>query len=164
MGDSRYDDRYAEWWADISRQARRLVGNQCCYPKCCRRAQAVHHAAYLERNTIGQLVPIRGREIPGVHVFPLCAFHHSKRPGCAHHPSNWQASKLPPPGLDAVQLPHFYQRLLEGWREKRDRTKSGQSFQSQAKPSNLRLSTKLDAPKRKRTHRLLQQEAERYGY
>lgn len=76
---------------------------------------ALHHACYRDK-----LGAIRGREIPGVHAFPLCDRHHNQRSDreCAHHPANWYAGIEPPPTLDAYQKRHYYKLLVRGWQEK----------------------------------------------
>jgi hypothetical protein len=112
MDGSDYNIRYAENWGEISRKARSLTKGLCCYPGCQQRASAVHHALY--RDNRGA---IAGREKPGIHVFGLCDYHHSKEAGCAHHPKNWKHDSKDPV-LGNQNTSRFYLRLREGWKEK----------------------------------------------
>ena len=127
----RFDLRYSE-----TREARRSHEKQsnplCRYPGCNNRAIERHHACYRIRNHLGEWVPVRGRETEGVHEFWVCKFHHSRsHPHGAHweggkykgkyYPANWTKGKTPPPALDAIQEPHYYLLLRQGWIEKTER-------------------------------------------
>ncbi|MBD2771122.1 hypothetical protein [Iningainema tapete] len=57
---------------------------------------------------------IAGREVPGIHVFPLCDRHHK----IAHLKRYWRKGRTPPPTLDSRNTPEFYETLQQGWREK----------------------------------------------
>lgn len=109
-----YELRYGKNWQQINHWARDLCGNRCCYPSCTQAVTEVHHAVY--RDDEGSIFD---REVPGVHVFPLCDKHHSRRhPEGAHHWRNWRQGKEPPPALDAHQMPKYYLLLRQGWLEK----------------------------------------------
>jgi hypothetical protein len=97
-----YSIRYADNWTDISFQAKFLTGYKCvlCHIKCFE----THHALYADK-----LGSIAGREIPGVHVFPLCARHHKE----AHSRKNWIHSSNPV--LGNRNTVSFYLRLRQGW-------------------------------------------------
>ncbi|MGB3205203.1 MAG: hypothetical protein WBB28_09460 [Crinalium sp.] len=102
-----YTIRYAANWSELARQAKRLTAGKCCL--CDEPATEVHHALYKDKEGA-----IAGREIPGVHVFPLCDRHHSNEPGGAHHRSNWRRDKYRPE-LGNKNTPSFYTKLRQGW-------------------------------------------------
>jgi hypothetical protein len=105
-------------WRKTAARAKLLTHGKCC---CCKSlATEVHHAYYgLDAVLVvvafsavlsifhaifllllallpfawGLRLPIPGFEVPLWQVFPLCDYHHSNRPGCAHNFSNYQASK-----------------------------------------------------------------------
>ncbi len=103
-----YNQRYAENWANISRQCRALSGGKCCYPGCQEKATESHHAVYRDKEGL-----IAGREIPGVHIFPLCDRHHKE----AHWPRNWVRSPHSPE-FNNRNSPEFYLKLRKGWLSK----------------------------------------------
>lgn len=106
--------RYHENWPTLSQLAKDLVNGQCCYPECRKEAIWTHHAVYSDR-----LGVIAGREVPGVHLFPLCSEHHSRgHIQGAHHPRNWWAGVEGEAKLDAQQKAHYYKQLMKGWNEK----------------------------------------------
>lgn len=105
-----YTIRYANNWAEISRQAKQMTDGKCCL--CSELATETHHVLYKDKEGA-----IAGREIPGVHVFPLCDKHHSSELGGAHHRSNWRKDKLHPE-LGNKNSPSFYLRLRQGWLNK----------------------------------------------
>lgn len=108
-------------WQEISIEAKSLTGWKCCYPGCQHKASATHHACYQDKNGA-----IEGREIPGVHVFPLCDSHHDDRenPESAHHPANWYSGMLSGARLDARNRIEYYKLLVKGWDEKTQRRQS----------------------------------------
>ena len=101
-----FEDRYAPNWPETSRLARSLTNHQCVL--CDRPATETHHALYAD--TEGE---IHGREIPGVHVFPLCCECH-QGDGGAHDVANWH-SQLNDQARGNHQRPEFYKRLRSGW-------------------------------------------------
>ena len=122
-------DRYARYWCWTSKLTKQITGGLCCYPGCENRTTETHHAAYLEKDERDRLIPTKGREIPGVHVFGLCDRHHSRFVfEGAHHPINWTKGIVPPDYLDALQKPHFYCLLVEGFKEKSERARNNRNF------------------------------------
>ena len=114
-------DRYAQYWSWTAKLTRSIQGGLCAYPGCDRKIWQVHHAVYQEYDEFKNLVPIRGREKPGIHAFGVCKCHHSKfNPLGAHHPLNWEKGVVEPDLLDAKQKPEYYQKLLAGFKEKRE--------------------------------------------
>lgn len=113
---SGYEQRYASNWSSTSKKCKLLTGGYCCFPGCWRRdGLETHHTVY--RDVHG---PIFGRELPGVHIFPTCSYHHSSADrNCCHHKSSWNGGILPPPRLDACNTPAYWQLLRKGWLEKR---------------------------------------------
>ena len=103
-------DRYAENWRVISLNAKQMTKGRCCYPGCNSKAQETHHVCYLEETDEG-LIAIASQEEIGIHVFPLCKYHHSDNPGCAHHITNWRRDR-------GENTPEFYELLRKGWAEK----------------------------------------------
>ncbi|NJR69498.1 MAG: hypothetical protein HC771_13155 [Synechococcales cyanobacterium CRU_2_2] len=93
-------DRYAHNWSAVSRRARRICP-VCCW---CQRAAAVetHHAMYWDEKGA-----IAGREIPGVHVFPVCEECHT-----VLHRDHWFS---PDDHLARRNTPHAIDRLRAGW-------------------------------------------------
>jgi hypothetical protein len=104
-----FEDRYAPNWPDTSRFTRQLAGDRCIL--CDAPAEETHHALYLDREG-----PIRGREIPGVHVFPLCHPCHQSDGG-AHDSSSWYGDPKHP-ALKNHQAPSYYKKLRKAWVEK----------------------------------------------
>ena len=90
QADPRYNKRR---WKKQAQRTKQLTRNRCC--QCGAKAREVHHAYYGIRFLCFTL-PIGGFEIPGLQLFPLCANCHSNSKGCAHHTSNYRASKLSP--------------------------------------------------------------------
>jgi hypothetical protein len=114
-------DRYARYWSWVANLTRNMQGHVCCFPDCDRPIWQIHHAVYLELNEWGELVPIKGHEQPGVHVFGLCKEHHGNarqqhlcHQDAAHHYNNWIRGKVQPDLLDARNTPEYYQRLVCG--------------------------------------------------
>ncbi len=104
-----FDDRYAANWPDISRFTRELADHACLL--CDAPAEETHHALYRDRSGA-----IAGREIPGVHVFPLCRQCHQSDGG-AHDSANWYGDfKNPAEGNH--QSPSYYQKLRKAWIKK----------------------------------------------
>ena len=101
-----FEVRYAPNWPDISRLARRLTGDRCIL--CGDGATETHHALYGDDQGA-----IAGREIPGVHVFPLCANCH-QGDGGAHAPINWYRD-MGDPVRGNHQAPAYYRKLRAGW-------------------------------------------------
>jgi hypothetical protein len=97
-----YSIRYAGNWSDISLQAKFLTGYRCVL--CSKKCVETHHALYADK-----LGSIAGREVPGVHIFPLCVKHHKE----AHLKKNWIHS--PNPVLGNRNTVSFYLRLRQGW-------------------------------------------------
>ncbi|WP_375495308.1 hypothetical protein [uncultured Nostoc sp.] len=112
-GKKDYSIRYADNWTEISRECKRLNDYKCCYLGCCRKAVETHHALYFDKQGA-----IAGREIAGVHIFPLCDQHHDE----AHSKINWvrypkglpQASHSNPV-LSNRNTTRFYLKLRQGW-------------------------------------------------
>jgi hypothetical protein len=74
-----------------------------------------HHAVYRDKEG-----PIAGREIPGIHCFGICRWHHTDRhKDAAHSPKNWNSGLTPPPTLDACNTPEYWLLLRQGWLEKK---------------------------------------------
>ncbi|MFN6572436.1 hypothetical protein [Dendronalium sp. ChiSLP03b] len=117
-----YSIRYADNWAEISRECKRLNHYKCCYPSCRRKAAETHHALYLDKSGA-----IAGREIAGVHIFPLCGQHHDE----AHCKTNWvrcpkglpQASHCDPV-LSNRNTTRFYLKLRQGWQNAKTQSKA----------------------------------------
>ena len=103
---SDYSIRYADNWSEISLQAKLLSKYRCCFLGCRSKCSETHHALYSDKMGL-----IAGREIPGVHVFPLCDRHHKE----AHSRRNWIRSHDPVSGNRNTAA--FYLQLLQGWRE-----------------------------------------------
>lgn len=74
-----YDLRYAPNWNEIRRKALAATDGKCVL--CDRDAKEVHHAMYADSRGA-----IAGSEVPGVHIFPLCKYHHKQ----AHSSRNWR--------------------------------------------------------------------------
>lgn len=110
---TKYNDRYSDNWLSISHRTRRLTKGKCCFPGCQEKASETHHAVYWDNEGA-----IAGREIPGVHVFPLCNYHHATdhREG-AHHSNNWHKDSRNPV-LKNRNTPQYYLKLRTGWLEK----------------------------------------------
>ncbi len=100
-----YSARYAENWGIISLRTRRLAKWRCCYPGCDRRSTETHHSVYRDKDGL-----VRGREVPGVHVFPLCDKHHK----IAHRRRHWIRDRKNPE-TDSRNTPEFYRLLRQGW-------------------------------------------------
>ncbi|MBN3946754.1 MAG: hypothetical protein HWQ38_09755 [Nostoc sp. NMS7] len=100
-----YSIRYADNWTEISRECKRLNNYKCCYSGCCQKSTQTHHALYFDK-----LGSIAGREIAGVHIFPLCDQHHDE----AHSKSNWVRSHSNPV-LNNRNTTRFYLNLRQGW-------------------------------------------------
>lgn len=105
MKRNQYENRYGENWTIVSQKTRRKTGHRCCFPGCEDRATETHHSIYQDKDGA-----IKGREIPGVHVFPLCDRHHK----VAHQKRNWLKSKTDPE-LNNRNTPEFYRLLRQGW-------------------------------------------------
>jgi hypothetical protein len=78
-------DRYGEHWdRPFLFLAHTATGGKCCW--CLNRnSEQVHHACYRDEKG-----PIKDREIPGIHVFPICKHCHSKsNPNGCHSPRHW---------------------------------------------------------------------------
>ena len=101
-----WEKRYAANWPEISRTARLMAGDRCLL--CPNLATEVHHALYADRRGA-----IAGREIPGVHVFPLCSACHQGEGG-AHDASHWYHDFADPVGGNH-QAPAYYQKLRSSW-------------------------------------------------
>jgi len=99
-----YASRYADNWNDISLQAKLLTKYNCCFPGCSFKCVETHHALYSDKLGI-----IAGREIPGVHVFPLCRRHHE----LAHARPNWIRSTKS--AQNNRNTSAFYLQLKMGW-------------------------------------------------
>ena len=109
-----YDRRYASNWQEISLETRKLTGFKCCFPGCHDKATSTHHALYRDKDG-----PIAGREIPLVHCFGLCDYHHSDQDeNCAHFPTNWYRGHELGARLDARQRVNYYRLLIQGANEK----------------------------------------------
>ena len=100
-----YSARYAENWRAVSWKTRRLARHRCCFPGCSDRSTETHHSVYQDKDGV-----IRGREVPGVHVFPLCDRHHK----IAHISRNWRRDQKNPE-TDNRNTPEFYRLLRRGW-------------------------------------------------
>jgi hypothetical protein len=100
-----YSVRYSDNWGEVSYQAKVLTKFRCSYPGCSCKCVETHHAIYSDKQGM-----IAGREIPGVHVFPLCDRHHK----LAHSRKNWIRSMNPVSGNRNTSA--FYLLLLQGWR------------------------------------------------
>lgn len=101
-----FNIRYAANWSEISRSAKMQTGGKCCL--CDELATETHHVLYKDKQGA-----IAAREIPGVHVFPLCDQHHA----IAHTPQNWRKDYRCPE-LGNKNTPHFYMKLRRGWLQK----------------------------------------------
>lgn len=104
---SDYEIRYARNWKEISQFTRQLTHHRCVL--CGQRSTLTHHALYRDKQGA-----IAGREIPGIHIFPLCDRCHSKNYGCAHHCFNWRKDPNYPE-LGNKNTPQFYEQLRQGW-------------------------------------------------
>ncbi|MEH2393846.1 MAG: hypothetical protein V7K21_20005 [Nostoc sp.] len=107
-GKKDYSVRYADNWTEISRECKRLNRYKCCYLGCRQKAIETHHALYFDKQG-----SIAGREIAGVHIFPLCSQHHDE----AHCFINWVRSHFNPV-LNNRNTARFYKRLRQGWLSK----------------------------------------------
>lgn len=102
--------RYAQNWGEISKRCRQRVNYRCCYSGCDERAIETHHAAYSDERGA-----IAGREIGGIHVFPLCRIHHSRRhKEGAHHRRNWKHD-FDNPVLGSGNSEKYLLKLRDGW-------------------------------------------------
>lgn len=101
-----YEARYAEGWSEISALAKEATGHRCVL--CDRKAVETHHALYADGKGA-----IAGREIPGVHVFPLCGDCHKE----AHSAENWTKDPIEPVTCNC-STERFYKRLRKGWLER----------------------------------------------
>lgn len=99
-----YDDRYAPNWPETSRLTRTICPN-CIL--CGQPAEESHHVAYRDRQGL-----VAGREIPGVHVFPLCHTCHMGEGG-AHSTTNWHHESNAE--RDNHQSPAYYRKLRAAW-------------------------------------------------
>ena len=81
------EDRYGPQWRKTADHTKSMLNGQCTF--CSSRELDAHHAYYGKRGLFGH-TPEPDLEIPGWSVFPLCQNHHSRRPGMAHHPANYQ--------------------------------------------------------------------------
>lgn len=99
-----YSVRYADNWGEISLQAKLLTKYKCCFLNCRSNCVETHHALYSDK-----LGMIAGREVPGVHVFPLCQKHHK----LAHSKRNWICAMNPVE--NNRNTPAFYLQLRMGW-------------------------------------------------
>jgi len=104
-----YGSRYAENWGTISRFTKDTIGGTCCYPGCPESSTETHHALYKDKEGA-----IAGREIPGIHVFPLCDQHHK----LAHNRRHWRKDPYKPE-LGNKNTPSFYLLLRKGWQDKK---------------------------------------------
>lgn len=104
-----YSIRYAKNWSSISLQCKQLTKFKCCYPGCHSKCVETHHSLYYDKQGA-----IAGRELPGIHVFPLCDTHHK----LAHKKSNWITNKSNPE-LGNKNTSGFYLVLRNGWLERR---------------------------------------------
>jgi hypothetical protein len=66
------DDRYAPNWPQTAAIAHRATGGVCCWCTAAKSAE-VHHAYYWENGRA-----IKGHEIPGHNVFPVCEKCHNQ--------------------------------------------------------------------------------------
>lgn len=111
---SDYDTRYGDNWSEVSRRAKELIQWRCSYPGCNEQCSETHHAIYADLDGA-----IAGREIPGVHIFPLCDRHHSADDlSGAHHWRNYRKSNKNPV-LENHNTLEYYLKLRQGWSEKR---------------------------------------------
>lgn len=101
-----WDKRYAANWPTLSRRSRELAGDQCLL--CSAPATEVHHALYADARGA-----IAGREIPGVHIFPLCTACHQGEGG-AHDSAHW-FHDFADPIAGNHQSPAYYQKLRSAW-------------------------------------------------
>lgn len=83
--------RHKQKWKRTAKLTRSLTRDRCC--NCGAAAKEVHHSYYGIR-VLFLTLPLSGFEIPGWQIFPLCDKCHSNSKHCAHHISNYQASKL----------------------------------------------------------------------
>lgn len=98
-----FEDRYAENWRKASYEAKKLTNFKCVL--CASNCTETHHALYRDKRGM-----IAGREIPGVHIFPLCDRCHS----VAHSSKNWRRDPVCPE-LGNRNTPDFYRKLRFGW-------------------------------------------------
>jgi hypothetical protein len=101
-----YGIRYADNWREVSRKAKEMAGWKCVL--CEEKAVETHHALYKDKQGA-----IAGREIPGVHIFPLCESCHSH----AHRRRNWRRN-IRSPELGNKNTPAYWRLLRKGWLEK----------------------------------------------
>jgi hypothetical protein len=105
-----FRERYAPNWGAISLECIRSTKGICCYLNCTNQAIASHHGLYQDDEG-----SVAGREIIGVHIFPLCKDHHSvSHEEGAHHYRNW-ISKCRNPRLTNRNTVSYYLKLREGW-------------------------------------------------
>lgn len=101
-----FDSRYSENWSRIAQIAVKTVNNHCCL--CLQRHHylEVHHAVYCDKIS----PKIAGKELVGVHIFPLCKpCHH-----IAHKPENWKKDRQNPVTGNRNTI-DFYLRLIDGF-------------------------------------------------
>jgi hypothetical protein len=98
-----YSIRYAANWGKTSYDCKARIKFKCCL--CSSKATETHHAVYSDAAGL-----IAGREIAGVHIFPLCDRHHDE----AHKPENWIHHHSNPVAGNRTTA-SYYSRLLMGW-------------------------------------------------
>jgi hypothetical protein len=112
-----WDKRYGKDWSRISKQVRLCTGGKCCYPSCKKDAVLVHHVLYKIKGRLIANTKFEKRGAGSV-LFPLCAYHHSRRhTNGAHHPNNWKWDEKNP--VDGNKnTPAYCQKLRQGFLEK----------------------------------------------
>lgn len=100
-----YEDRYADNWQEISYKTKQLTNGKCVL--CPKPAAHTHHVLYRDKRGA-----IAGREVPGVHIFPLCMVCHKT----AHKRTNWRKDPIYPE-LGNRNTSRFYKELRAAWVE-----------------------------------------------
>jgi hypothetical protein len=103
-GDQDWEVRYALNYKRVAGLAHIAVKNKCC--NCLRKkSKQVHHVMYQDKDGA-----IAGRELPGVHIFPLCVDCHKR----AHLRDVWIRNRQNPV-LGHRNTDEFIRKLKVGY-------------------------------------------------
>lgn len=101
-----FDNRYSEDWKARSRLCKRATSNRCCLCGKKGRLQS-HHAVYCDKKQQA----IAGKELPGVHIFPVCQKCHKDK---CHSSKNWIQDRKNPALFNRNTI-GFYKVLVKGF-------------------------------------------------
>lgn len=97
--------RYAQNYKAIVRLCHKSTNGVCCLCRS-RRSEEAHHVCYSDRHGA-----IAGREVPGIHLFPLCERCHNT----AHKKENWLREKGEKAILGNRNTTAFVEKLKFGY-------------------------------------------------